>query len=199
MKTHRRLSQIVLLSIILLMSVLAKAQDNKPLARDLYIDFGFKYVPIDYIGGPALGLSYYSPDKKLSINLRYDIGFSIGKGTDSFEIDSIMFSSPQDHFSLQQFQVRTFLEAELLIWESNKNKLFASAGLGWNYVGLDQKYLLNESSGYYCLTVAAKYKISWFYIEPRVDIPVFNNSYTNVRLFPGSIALIYRFKPITKD
>jgi len=198
MKTNR-LNQIILLSIFILITMLASAQDKKPLARDLYIDFGFKYVPIDYIGGPALGLSYYSPDKKLSINLRYDIGFSIGKGIDSFEIDSIMISNPQDHFSLQQFQVRTFLEAELLVWESNKQKLFASAGFGWNYVGLDPKYILNESSGYYCLTVAAKYKISWFCIQPRIDIPVFNNSYINERLFPGSIALIYRFKPVSKE
>lgn len=199
MKTNKRSIQIIWLSVFFFITMLAYAQDTKPLSRDLYIDLGFNYVPIDYIGGPALGLSYYSPDKKLSINLRYDIGFSIGKGIDSFKIDSILINTPQDHFSLQQFQVRTFLEAELLVWKSNKQKLFASAGFGWNYVGLDPKYILNESSGYYCLTVAAKYKISWFYIQPRIDIPVFNNSNINERLFPGSIALIYRFKPVSKE
>ena len=117
---------------------------------------------------------------------------------DADVIDTMIFQSPQDHFSIQQFQVRTFLEAEFLVWKSDKQKLFASAGLGWNYLGLDEKYLLNETSGYYCITVAAKYKLSWFYIEPRIDIPLSYDEHEQ-KLFPGSIALIYRFKPVKKE
>lgn len=198
MATIKRMNRYVLIFFVFQFALTVNAQDKKPLDRDLYIDLGFKYVPFDYIGGPAFGLSYYSPDKKLSINFRYDIGFSIGKGVDADVIDTMIFQSPQDHFSIQQFQVRTFLEAEFLVWKSDKQKLFASAGLGWNYLGLDEKYLLNETSGYYCITVAAKYKLSWFYIEPRIDIPLSYDEHEQ-KLFPGSIALIYRFKPVKKE
>lgn len=200
MKTSNRIKRFVLLFFLIQTIVIVNAQDKKPLDRDLYIDFGFKYVPIDYVGGPVFGLSYHSPDKKLSINMRYDIGISIGRGSHFDVIDTIIFKGPENHFSIQQFQVRTFLEAELLVWESNKRKLSASAGLGWNYLGWDQMYLLNEASGYYCITIAAKYKLSWFYIEPRIDISISNNTYySDEKLFPGSIALIYRFKPKERE
>ena len=195
MKNHMKLFLFTCLIMLNLSFLASSAQENKLLKRDLYIDLGFKYTPFDYIGGPAFGLSLYSPDKKLAFNFRYDIGFSIGKGIDTEVIDSIYISTPQEHFSIQNFQVRTFLEAEYLLWKADRQKLFASAGLGWNYMGLDQKVLLNESSGYYCLTIAAKYKINWFYIEPRVDIPISEFKYSGDKLFPASIALIYRFKP----
>lgn len=196
MKNSQKAIRTLLLLSCLQFVLSAKAQEHKPLKRDLYLDVGFKYIPIDFIGGPVFGLSYHSPDKKLSFNLRYDVAFSIGKKTQAIVFpDSISYIAIDDHFSLENFQVRTYLESEYLVWQKTHKKLSAGVGLGWIYLGDYSKLILNEESGYYCLSLSLKYKWSWFYIEPRIDVPIKTNSRIHDYNFPGSIALIYRFKP----
>jgi hypothetical protein len=181
------------------------AQDSNPKPRDLYVNLGFNYVPIDYIGGPSVGLSLYSPDKKLSFNFRYDMGFSFGRGSVVQTIDTVSYITDDNKISLQKYNIRTYIEAEYLLKKFKQHSVYASAGLGWIFPGETLNYLLNEETGYYNLTLATRYKFSWFSIEPRVFIPVFNDNELykggshHPTLFPLSVSLIYKFKPSTKE
>lgn len=199
--------KIVFLSLLFIcvFSATSPAQDIKPKPRDLYINLGFNYVPFDYIGGPSLGLSLYSPDKRLAFNFRYDMGLSFGRGSSAQLIDTTMVVVGDNKISLQQYNVRTFIEAEYLLKKMNRHSVYASAGLGWIFPGETHNYLLNEETGYYNLTLAARYKFSWFSIEPRFFVPVFNGNKYNLgrslrsTLFPLSVSLIYKFKPSAKE
>ena len=65
MKSYQKAIRTLLLLSFLQIVLFTKAKEHKQLKRDLYLDVGFKYIPFDFIGGPALGLSLYSPDKRL--------------------------------------------------------------------------------------------------------------------------------------
>lgn len=161
---------------------------------NLYLDVGYKTIILDKGCGPVFGLSFYSPDKKISLSLRNDIIFDIGKATYA-DTNGI---NKSEKLEILDYRTQSYFEGEYKFRIKN-TLLFTCLGVGWRYLGDSENFRLNRETGYFTLTPSVKYNIDWFTLELRGDIPLkdkyFKKYNGTERLFPVSFTLIYRFKP----
>jgi len=158
-----------------------KAQVNEH-KSNFYIDIGAKYTPIEYLGGPSIGLHYQDCSQKFSFGLRKDFILSIGK-----------FDMENSPYQLTRFNTYNYID----IFYSVKSDIKMGTGLGWIYEGGGENLKLNKEYGYPSASVIFQYKVSWFYAEIRGDIPLEKrrSEIDQGHLFPVSVALIYSFIP----
>ncbi len=171
--------RIIMIIVVLFLSNILTAQNK----YKIFLDFGIKYTPLEYLGGPAIGFSVDNPDKMFSFNYRKDAIFSIGKH--SFENDL--------NFKLTDYYTYDYLDVSY----KTKIKLKIFAGVGWIYNGKNENIKLNNEHGYYSATIGVNYPIDWLILEVRGDIPLNNYDRTvnSGFLFPVSFAMCYHFRP----
>lgn len=163
----------------------------------VFVDFGYKTTLIDFqINGPVFGLSIYSPNRKLSLNLRNDILFEIGKR--SYVPDTTGLVIKSEKYEIIDYRTQNYIECDYK-FDLGKHKLFTGLGIGWRYLGDDKNYRFNRDYGYLTFSTSVKYNIDWFILELRWDIPLRDDYYRKYngtyRLFPVTFALYYRFRP----
>lgn len=187
------MKRIAFLFLLLIISYFnSKAQEiidkNK---YNLYIEVGFDYKFSDYLPGLEVGALIYSPEKKISIASRNIFMFKIGQ----IAIDSVNYS--QD-YHVTDYYTLNYLDLNYIFRQNTKHPLFAGIGFGWIYTGGEQNVKLNKDYGYAVLSLSCSYKVTWFYIDIRGDIPLKSKDSKNVgpvNLFPITIGLSYKFLP----
>jgi hypothetical protein len=173
----KKITGILVLLLLVLNNI--QAQSN----YKIFADFGVKYTPLEYLGGPVAGISLENPDKKLSFNYRKDIIFSIGKY--SYENYS--------GYKLTDYNTYDYLDFAYKL----KTKLKIFAGVGWIYNGKNENIKLNRQHGYSSASLGLNYPTDWLTLEVRGDIPLinYNKAVDSDFLFPVSFALYYHFSP----
>lgn len=193
---------IALVCCLLCLSAYVRAQQSeKTEKRNLWLSCGIKYAP--HLGGAVLELSYYSPDKRLGINLRHDILLGIGKESYFlYRPDTTDILVQAAHYELTDYHTQEYLEVEYNLIRKNNYRLNAHLGYGWIYAGVGKNFRLNRDYGYGVISTAISYQPAWFTLELRGDIPV--RSIDKIRHYwffkassvtPVSLALKYKFKP----
>ncbi len=173
---------------------------NKKERYSLCVDIGAKSVFLAV--GPSIGLSLYSPHKKVSFNLRGDFPIEIGRDY------SIQFAPLDTNYlypfivvdrkvSVLRLMKFTYFDIDYRL-TNKQNKLFIGTGMSIVNRDIDELYGLNSSfqlRNTICVTTSVKYNISWFFLELRGDIPIQKFHYNYFDPWPVSLALMYRFKP----
>ena len=147
-----------------------------------YLNIGTKYTPIEYLGGPSIGLYFQERSDKFSIGLRKDLIMSVGKSDQS-----------NNFYQLTKYYTYNYLD----IFYKFKEKMKFGAGFGWIYDGKRENIKLNKVYGYASASIVIQYKIAWLFTEIRGDLPLEKSrpEIDQGHLFPVSIALIYSFIP----
>ena len=147
-----------------------------------FIDAGIKYTPVEYLGGPSLGLYYQGRSQKFSAGVRKDFILSVGKT-----------NSTDNSYKLTKYYTYNYLD----FFYAVKGDFRLGAGLGWIYDGKTENIKFNSDYGYASGTVAARYKFSWLSAELRADIPLEKRrpEIDQGHLFPVSLAFLYSFSP----
>src|SRR3972149_1143754 len=173
----------VLIILSIIFSTLTGITQKSTVNYDIYLDFGLKYTPIEYLGGPILGISLDNPQNKIAFNLRNDIIFAVG----------VLKNDPVSPYQITDYHTYNYLDIDYKF----SPKIRLSAGMGWIYEGKKENYKLNEESGYPSITLAFKYKVSWLTMEIRGDIPFekYNKVIDQGHLFPISFGFTYKFLP----
>ena len=171
----------ILIILILFFSIEIYGQDK----IKIYSNLGVKYTPLEYLGGPLVGLSVGKPNGKLMWNFRKDIIFSIEKL--NYGVNNNLI------FNLTNYHTYNYLDVDYKF--SSKASVFI--GGAWIYEGKTHNTVLNSQSGYYAATLGLKYKIDWLTFELRGDIPLekYVSYIDQGHLFPVSFALYYKFRP----
>jgi hypothetical protein len=158
---------------------------------------GWKYVRIDYKGGPRIGLSYDWSSFKISY--LHDVPFEIGKS--SLIIDSSNLVPVLRDFKLLYYKTFDYFEFGYKPPFLFNSHLCLSVGFGWIYRGLKENILFHQDYGYLVSTIAFQYKIDWLTIELRGDLPIKDKYMEELgsvegRAFPISFSIFYSFKPL---
>ncbi len=172
----------------------AKSQepDNKD-AYNLYLETGINYKFFDYLPGFSLNGVVYSPNKRLSFASRNIFMFKVEKVL----IDSVNYSMD---FQLSTFHTLNYLDVCYKFGFQRKHPIYAGLGLGWIYNGTKENVKLNKEYGYGVLSLTFCYKVTWFYIDLRGDVPFdfYKKDANKVgpdKLCPITIGISYRFLP----
>ena len=178
---------IIILGFFICISGYSQQQES----YSLFFSIGYKYTPLEYLGGPSFGLSLYNLDRRISINLRNDIIFSIGKNYNFSGMSDLEF------YGITDYHTYNYLDID---YGFKNEKVIVSCGLGWIYTGRNENIKLNSDYGYLTSTVSVQYKYKWLIAELRGDIPLIKyekhlNQINHGLLFPVSIAFIYKFSP----
>lgn len=154
---------------------------------NLYVNFGMKYTPLEYMGGPLIGISAGKPNGKFMWNFRKDIILKISKLN--------LNNTSNLNYNLTDYNTYNYLDVDYKITE----KFYATAGFSWISRQITYNSLSNSPQPvYFAATVAVKYKIDWLTLELRGDIPLeknISNLIDQGHIFPVSLALYYRFRP----
>jgi len=158
----------------------------------LFFDLGYKTTFFDFnINGPVLGLSMYSSSKKISLNLRNDLLFKIGKPL-------LIDNSRSENLQIIDFRTQNYIDFDYR-FDIKKYKIFIGAGIGWRYLGDKENYRFNRETGYLTFSPSVKYSFDWFVTELRGDVPLKDKYYKKYngteRFFPITFSLFYRIKP----
>lgn len=171
-----------LAALIMIITVQATAQEAKS-DTDLFFNIGLKYVPIDWISGPLLGLSIDKASSKFAYNLRHDILLKIGRSS----------QSSTSGFVLTSFGTLSYFDIDFKLTEADR----LVTGVGWIYGRNGENTKFNQENGYAVITLGYKRRVSWINIEIRGDIPIQNQTQEILlqHTYPISFALIYKFSP----
>jgi hypothetical protein len=191
---------IILLSIIffaIFTSYDSIAQGDRSVSKyDLNLEVGFNYKFSDYLPGFSLNGVIYSPNNKFSFASRNVFLLKVEK----ILIDTINYSRS---FQLSAFHTLNYLDVNYNFNQSKKHPFYVGLGVGWIYDGSKENVKLNRDYGYGVMSLTFSYKITWFFLDFRGDIPFdFNQDNSSVgpeKLFPITIGLSYRFLPKDKD
>ena len=132
----------------------ATAQSDKVNEKyDLYIDIGLKYA-FD-ISGIALGLSIYSPSKKLSLSFRQDFLASIGAKDYYIGLnDSSNLFIQTNKIDFVRYHTQNYFELAYIVHP----KITTSLGYGWVFAGSKENVRFNRDYGYPILSLAVSYQ-----------------------------------------
>jgi hypothetical protein len=165
------------INIFLICSSIAQIPSNSQ--KPIQLITGVKYVTLDYIGGPVIGLKYHLKNDQSIINLRKDIVLAMGTDQNSRS------------FCLSRYRTYSYLEYGHKV----KGKTIISAGIAWVYRGEGSVEWLNFQSGYQALTISISYPIDFLHIEVRADIPLEKDDIVfKGHAFPLSVAILFPFK-----
>lgn len=176
--------RLINLLIIVFLSAVHVSSQSKDDIYNINLELGIKYTPIEWIGGPLLGLGLESESKKVGVHFRNDIVLSVGQ-------DPIQTEST---YRLVRYHTYNYLDIDYKL----TNKLSTGAGIGWIFlVGENNRF--NSENGYTIATVFLKYNIKWLTFELRGDIPLEQYEEKKVVgpefLFPVSLGCYYSFSP----
>ncbi|MBW6460991.1 MAG: hypothetical protein K0B08_10505 [Bacteroidales bacterium] len=160
-------------------------------AYDLHLEFGANYKIGDWLSGFCINGTIYSSDKRFSIASRNIILLKIER----MLIDSINYSR---NYLLSNFHTLNYIDFNCYFRQKTKHPFYSGIGIGWIYNGTRENYKQDEY-GYGVISLTFGYKVTWFYIEMRGDIPFdLFDSDTGLsvhKLFPVTLGLYYRFLP----
>jgi hypothetical protein len=187
----------LLLSICMLFLMLNNTQSqnsNSNHKYDLYFEIGPNYKIGDWLWGLCLNGSIYSPSKRLSFASRNIFLFKIER----MIIDSVLYTKD---FKLSQYHTLNYIDINYCFKQNKRHPIIAGIGIGWIYNGEKENYKLEQDYGYGVISCSFSYKVTWFYIDVRGDIPLklFTNDLHFEQLFPISLGLSYRMKPQNKQ
>ncbi|MFZ5941040.1 MAG: hypothetical protein ACOYXB_10760 [Bacteroidota bacterium] len=145
---------------------------------------GYRYTPLEYLGGPSLGLHYQIGESAFGIGYRYE---AIGK------ISRLPYSITQRlNYEILHFYSFNYLTLDYRVSE----RFSLETGPGWTYDGWTDNILLNGEFGYSVLTLCLNYKFEWLNIQVRGDIPLeqyFERRLLTGFVFPLSLCLTHTF------
>lgn len=139
---------------------------------------GFKYTPIDYVGGGIVGFAIKK--QNMLFSLRNDVSLAIEKN------DSMSY------FGINKYRVSNYLDVHYCFTE----KFCASVGYGW-VSNKNQIHRFNSDFGYSVLSVGVNYYATHHIaFELKGDVPFadWNSPVDQNIAFPVSIGLIYFVK-----
>jgi len=101
---------------------------------------------------------------------------------------------------LSKFHTLNYIDVNYQFRQEKKHPLIAGIGVGWIYYGDKQNYKFNNDHGYGVISLSLSYKVTWFWADIRVDVPwdlyMDDKTVGPDKLFPLTLGLSYRFKPI---
>lgn len=169
--------QLSILLVCLLFSSFLYAQEATKNTYQLAVTLGAKFIPIDYLGGFAMGLKVQHPTRRLGFSFRRDI---------SFEVKVPIYDA---NYRITRYQSFNYLTVDYQLIEN----LSVASGLAWIRRNRADKF---DTKDYYAISVATSYQVDWLTIELRGDIPFENQKLIERgHAFPISMALTYNFTP----
>lgn len=183
--------KILFIGLLFVLSKISFAQSTEGSAKyDLNIGIGAMYKIGEWIPGFELSGIIYSPERKISFGSRNIFLMKIEK----IKIDSISYSN---NFVLSRYHALNYFDFQYNLWQKTRHPSFFGIGLGWVYNGSKENYK-QETYGYGVISFTLGYKVTWFYVDLRGDIPfdIFSNKNAKVvKLFPVTLGLTYRILP----
>lgn len=166
----------ILLFLVQLINGICTAQNKD--AISFHFQAGVKYTPLEYLGGPALGLNMKLPNERINLSIRKDMIFSLA----SEENDT--------RYVISDYHTYNYLTIGYGIVD---NLIMLGAGAAWIYNGTGENRLFNPGSGYYAITTFVRYAINPLDVELRGDIPIGTNQkvFDQGYLSPVSLAVTY--------
>ena len=191
---------VIFTSMFLYLFFTLTAQEKEP-KNKLYLDIGTAYLPIDYVGGPSLGLTV--------INKKYDFGFTIrndymirlerGYTYDTISTNFFGVNYGGQKIEIHDYYKLFYFDAFINLENYIHTPFSFGVGYGWINTNYQSNTMFNPECGYAVLSVKADYKISWLTLEIRGNIPIkknyFDSYYPYNNLFPIEISAFYRFRP----
>ena len=151
------------------------------------------------IGIHGLGFNFvlHSPTKKLSFAFRNRFFMRIEKTINTQA--SGQYTTYTDYFVIAQYFTLNYVEADYC-WNIGKKRLIETGlGFGWAYNSEKENIKWHNDYGYAVLSGSVNYKVTWFYLEIRGDVPIFTAYKVKdrgpARHFPVTVGIFYRFKP----
>lgn len=142
---------------------------------DVELLAGFKYTPLEYLGGPLVGFSC-EINEQYRLNLRKDFILGFGENT------------ANNSYKISEYHTYNYLEVARSF---SDNKYSISLGGAWIYNGSGERSFLSTSTGYYAGSVGFTLNFENLRTEIRADIPIGENQKIEDQgyLFPISFAL----------
>ena len=184
-------------------NIYSQEKDTSLIKSNFFLNIGFSYIPLDYIGGPSIGLTLTNKEKPLGITLRSDYLIKIGRGSFYNAFDTITNTpisiTQSDKIEVLRFNQLIYIDIEYKLNKKPKCPLIAGLGFGWINTGEIENILLNRYHGYATLSPKLSYRHSWISFELRGNIPIKNNYFKSYypfqRLVPLEFSMYYRFNP----
>ena len=182
----------------LILSYITQAQlaETKVQKRDVFLLTGFKVVPIDWLAGPSIGVSWFSPDKALSVEIRRDYLISIGQQTAD---NNGVIVPIQEKMEITQFFRQSSLYLNYRIQVPRMKWISLGIGLSSTNMGDRENLIFSSDYSYHAISATIQFPISWFVLELKGDYEFKNDYYYSNLLritpIPFSVGILYRFHP----